>query len=403
MKPRDKALGIVSAMYAFRYNGRIFIHLSFGRVVDRLARRYKQVYLCVPLKDGSPPISRDYSLQEKNIEVVPQPFYASTKGALRLLVGIGNAYIRTCRMSQALFIRGEVPHLWVLYLRAWLQGIHPCLWVVGNPMALLRSHPRFGRLGAVLAMSHVTQNHIFARIGRWLTDGSILCNGEEIGRMYRSPRTFVTVSSTITSDEFFVRQDTCSRGPVRILFVSFVRPEKGLEYLIKAVTELQTSRKWELVIVGPRDRYPDYQARLDQLVRQLDIAERVRWEGYVPYGPELRQFLQRCDLFVLPTLSEGTPRILVEVRANSLPVVSTLVGGIPTSVTNGVDGLLVPPKNPKALALAIDRVIEDGELRRALIANGLASARRFTVDRFVKLAERVLEREIRCSHDDPNP
>jgi len=93
---------------------------------------------------------------------------------------------------------------------------------------------------------------------------------------------------------------------------------------------------------------------------------------------------------VLPTLSEGTPRVLVEARANSLPVVATNVGGIPTSVTDGVDGLLVPPKNVDALADAITRIVNDGELRRALIHNGLRSARSLTVDRFADLVVGVL-------------
>jgi glycosyltransferase involved in cell wall biosynthesis len=109
----------------------------------------------------------------------------------------------------------------------------------------------------------------------------------------------------------------------------------------------------------------------------------VFWPGYTSYGEPLFDHLRAADIFVLPSLSEGTPHVLVEARANGLPCISTSVGGVPTSVTDGYDALLVPPKNSDALARAIDRVIRDGDLRRALIRNGLVSSRAHTLERFV--------------------
>jgi glycosyltransferase involved in cell wall biosynthesis len=96
------------------------------------------------------------------------------------------------------------------------------------------------------------------------------------------------------------------------------------------------------------------------------------------------EYLRTCDIFVLPTLSEGTPRVLVEARANSIPVISTNVGGIPTSITDGFDGLLVNPKDSEAIAEAINLIAENDTLRKKLIANGLKSVRNMTVDKFAK-------------------
>jgi glycosyltransferase involved in cell wall biosynthesis len=66
-----------------------------------------------------------------------------------------------------------------------------------------------------------------------------------------------------------------------------------------------------------------------------------------------------------------------------LPCISTTVGGVPSTVTDGYDALLVPPKDARALTRAIKRVAGDGELRRVLIRNGLAAASTQTLDRFV--------------------
>ena len=86
------------------------------------------------------------------------------------------------------------------------------------------------------------------------------------------------------------------------------------------------------------------------------------------------------------SLSEGTPRVLVEARARSLPVVATNVGGIPSSVTDGEDGLLVPPRDPAAIARGISRIVGDEDLRTQLIRNGLERVKACTVGRFVDLA-----------------
>jgi len=150
---------------------------------------------------------------------------------------------------------------------------------------------------------------------------------------------------------------------------------------------------WELEIVGPR-QFRDYGEKLDGIAAARGIRDRIRWEGYVPNGKPLFDRMRDADVFVLPTLSEGTPHVLVEARANGLPCISTTVGGVPTTVTDGYDALLVPPKDARALARAIERVVGDGELRRALIRNGLTAARKQTLDRFIATVVRELDANV---------
>jgi glycosyltransferase involved in cell wall biosynthesis len=202
----------------------------------------------------------------------------------------------------------------------------------------------------------------------------------------------VAVSSSIKASDFFEREDTCRGKKVRILFVGFVRPEKGIEYLIKAVCKLGTEKEWELVIVGSRDGYSAYTEKLDKLVDDCNIRKRVRWVGYVQ---DVSKYFREADIFVLPSLSEGTPHVLVEARANSLPVIATNVGGIPSSVADGENGLLVAPKDPAALGRAIERVITNNELRRSLIISGQEFARKTTTDKFIDLVEEFLDKSAK--------
>lgn len=378
-------------MSTYRRQDEIYIQTAFGRVIDALARDYDRVLLSTPTFVNERKIYHDYILRAENIELVPQPAYETSLEALLEPAAIARAYSHILRRAKHIFIRGMPPYSGLLYLLARRYGCKPVHWIVGNPVTLLKAHRRSSLLKDVLSVGYAYQDRFFNKLGRWLTNGAFVCNGEELASIYSSPRTLTVVSSTITNDEFFYRDDTCTGTVIRILFIGFVRPEKGVEYLIDALPKLQCNRPWALTVVGPWDQFQDYKANLDVRIEGQSIGDRVNWEGYKSYGPEMWGYLRTHDIFVLPSLSEGTPRVLVEARANSLPIIATSVGGIPTSVTDGVDGILVPPKDSEAIAAAIDKMVVDGDLRRELIRSGLQSVRKWTIDCFVDTVRNELK------------
>ena len=88
------------------------------------------------------------------------------------------------------------------------------------------------------------------------------------------------------------------------------------------------------------------------------------------------RLLVAADLLVLPSRQEGLPVVLMEATSVGLAIVATAVGGVPQVLTDGVDGLVVPPDSPPALADAIARVATDADLRARL---GLAARSRSTM------------------------
>jgi glycosyltransferase involved in cell wall biosynthesis len=93
------------------------------------------------------------------------------------------------------------------------------------------------------------------------------------------------------------------------------------------------------------------------------------------------EIARQHHLFVLPTLpGEGVPRVLLEAMAAGLPIVATDVAGVPTLISPDVNGLLVPPADPSAIAAALDRLIRDAGLRRQLVANAYRVAHAHTAD-----------------------
>jgi glycosyltransferase involved in cell wall biosynthesis len=382
-------LGYVTPVRAFSSGGEIYMQSASGRVAEALAQHYEKIYVCARVVHHAPPAPFDAPLNAPNLELIEQPYWGSTAGSLVHVFGVARAYLRTCRRADALFIRGLCPYIALLYFFAAIFRKPVCHWIVGDPVALLRTGIRKGRAADFFALLYALQDRLSTRVGRWFAGGALICNGHELACTYKSPRTIEIVSSTVRESDFFPRIDTCRGAVMQILFVGFVRPEKGIEYLLEAVSLLKTDVKWELEIVGPRE-FPSYSKKLNDIAAARGIRKHIYWSGYVPNGMPLYEIMRAADLFVLPTLSEGTPHVLVEARANGLPCISTSVGGVPSTVTDGHDALLVPPKNTLALARAIERVVENSELRRALIRNGLTEARKQTLDRFIETVMKEL-------------
>jgi glycosyltransferase involved in cell wall biosynthesis len=112
-------------------------------------------------------------------------------------------------------------------------------------------------------------------------------------------------------------------------------------------------------------------AALEQQIEQAGLAGRVRLEGGQPRADVLRM-LEQADVVALPSIQtksgkmEGIPVALMEPLACEVPVVSTRISGIPELVEDGVTGLLVPPRDPSALADALERLERDPELGRRM-------------------------------------
>jgi glycosyltransferase involved in cell wall biosynthesis len=152
--------------------------------------------------------------------------------------------------------------------------------------------------------------------------------------------------------------------------------KKGYADLFRALASLAVDRRWRFVHVGGGP----LSARLKAQAERLGLAERIVWHG-ARGRDEVFALLRRGDIFVLPSRltasgdRDGLPNVLMEAQAFALPVVSTDISGIPELIEDGENGLLVPQKNPTALADALRRLLDDAGLRRRLGETGARTVR----------------------------
>lgn len=391
-------LGVISSIGAHRDESHWYTHVSFGRVLNLLAPRFRKLVFVTKVFDEHV-ASMDCKLDAQWIEVHPGPAFARSIDALHRPRPLLRSYRNLVKSSDVLFVRGMNPFSWYIHWCCARYRKPIAHWLVGNPVELLKMHSRFGGMKDKLAIWYTQADEFLLKRMARKSKATFVVNGAELGKKWQGFAPETVISSTISVEECRERKDTCQNQNIRLLFVGFVRPEKGLEFLIKAMPLIKSSPPVELSIVGDRDGYPAETQRIDGLIGELALDKHVRWEGYARFGPELFAHLDRADILVLPSLSEGTPRVLVEARARCVPVVATNVGGIPTSVRNGEDGVLVPPKDPKALADAIAKIIEDGDLRMSLIRNGFAAARVQCVEDFTAKLYQSIKRAFNSSHN----
>jgi glycosyltransferase involved in cell wall biosynthesis len=99
--------------------------------------------------------------------------------------------------------------------------------------------------------------------------------------------------------------------------------------------------------------------------RKLGLEDKCQLVGVYKTLKQRAEFMSSFDVFVLPSLTEGTPNVIIEAMAHSKPIIAYAVGGVPDLVTEDV-GILVPPDNTEALAAAIARMAADVDLRRRM-------------------------------------
>jgi glycosyltransferase involved in cell wall biosynthesis len=189
--------------------------------------------------------------------------------------------------------------------------------------------------------------------------------GDELGRAYRrgGGPVLATGFSLITDADLVPVEQAVARdwdGEVRLLSVGRLDPEKNPLLLADIVELLPERFSLDVIGVGPLE--PQLRAR---------AGARIRLHGYVAH-PELGRRYRDAHAFLHVSLTEGLPQVLFEAAAAGIPVVATDVGGVADAVGHGERALLVPARDARAAAEAVERLADDATLRRTLVERGLA-------------------------------
>lgn len=247
-------------------------------------------------------------------------------------------------------------------LAAWLAGVPA---IVHTP----HGHVFYGHFGPARSRLFLGIEQVLARITGWLIGLTEAERQDHLVRGVGRAERFAVIPSGIDLDRFRQARVNGKRIPgwfgcpadaVIVGSIGWLTDIKGHRFLVDAVAQLKAEYPaLHVVIVGSGDQR-------EALMRQADRAGVRESVHLIGHREDIEACLAGFDCFALPSLNEGMGRALIEAMAAGLPVMASRVGGIPSVIQDGENGLLVPPGDSRALADALRRLMDDPPWRHDL-------------------------------------
>lgn len=363
----------------------------YARYLEEFSRHFEELTIFAPVATSETDY-RGCLIHAPNVRIVDLPDFRTHIQATWHLPKLYGIFRREIGRVDAINCRNTAPYGYLLYFLGRRRRTPFMYHFTSDPWEVLRVGERYrGLYGRFARMAYRFDFAIQKRVMRrtWsVINGQAVC--ERLSKI--TDRMESIVSSTFSQEQIVERTDYQLHQPPRLLYVGYLKHMKGLGHLLDAVKILCGRGKFvelRLVGAGPEERW------LRDRASTLQIADRVNFRGYIPMGGSLYAEYDEADLFVFPSLSEGSPRVVLEALARGLPVISTGVGSVPDLIRTGETGLLVPCVDATAIADAISRYISDEALRARCGRAGQAVAREHTLEKFIGTLARRLQQLYR--------
>ena len=176
------------------------------------------------------------------------------------------------------------------------------------------------------------------------------------------------------NDAKILKTETEANPDFQLLFVGRVELKKGIIELIEAFSTIDQKYNAQLTIVGGGDLFDEYHSRIK---KDKYLKDHIKLVGFIDDEHELALFYQRADLFVFPSHTEGFPRVLFDCMINKVPILTTMVGGIPGLLTNKVNCLKLELKDSNDIKEKVIYAINNNVTMKNIADNAYDTLRNY--------------------------
>jgi len=376
----EKTLTVVAPIVITGNRGCPVTNDRYGRLIDSFASEYARVIVPAAMADKSNktffPGGKSlysYEIAHPNVEVRPMGISTAIMHPIKKwMVWLRRIrpIARSLQQSDLAYIvmPGFTPSLAVLICKL----LHrPYILYFGSDWETLAPFmARWGEKGLLLSL----YRYLSQLAEKYAVEGSLftLVTGGMLRERLEhfSDHVVETVPMIpLKRSDFFEREDTCKALPIQLLHIGALTPSKGARDLVEALSIIRMQEiDAKCTLIGGGE--PAYIDDLLKFAKELGVDEHVHFSGYITEYDDILRAYREADIFVLPTYSEGFPRVIYEAMSQSLPVVTTDIPSISAVLEDGEQALLVSPGQVTELASVITEIVGDSALRKRLIIRG---------------------------------
>ena len=348
--------------------------------LNEIVNYYNEICLLAPIKINENVEKERLVLINsfKNVTIMALPYSDSYISAVKHFFTYLKTYKKLKKFDVG-YVRYPIPFGWLqkIFMRNSERIVH----FVGDPIHTIKENPNLSSLKKLFLISFFIPEHL---IYMWACRGAnVFTNGFHITKRLKKYGVKATplISSTLNAADFyFDKYKKVDKNNPKVVYVGYLRKAKGVDTVIDSFSTLQQKfQKAELTVVGSGES----EQELQELIKSKGINN-VNFVGHIDDRTTLNGILRSHDIFCFASLSEGSPRVILEAMANGINVVSTPVGSLPYVFKDNEDIVFADFNDEKMFGEKMVELIENDEKTFLIRKNAFAKTSKYTIENFLK-------------------
>jgi glycosyltransferase involved in cell wall biosynthesis len=366
-----------------------------GVFIDTLASMVDELYVIYHQANEVEALECDYILQEKNIKFIDLGKKTPAWHRAIFYNKILKKPLEEIKQCDVLIVRSPSPL--APYFSKYFKKVNGLFLMIVGDYIDGAEHLKSSTFRDKMIYQYLRYNDILFK--NEIKRTNLIVNSVELLNKYHSISNSIDLikTTTLSDNDFYQREDTCQFETIELLYTGRIDVAKGLIELLEA-TNILIKENYKLIlnIVGwePDSKNRLVENKMKSIAKKYGIEDQLIFHGRKAIGHELNIMYQHADIYIIPSYHEGFPRTIWEAMANSLPVIATKVGGIPSYLTHNENVYLIEPKDVNEIVNSIKVLINDNKLRRKIIRNAFVLAKENTLEVQTKLMLSIIKKRV---------
>ncbi|MGY6625082.1 glycosyltransferase [Acinetobacter johnsonii] len=371
---------LIQAWGIYTCNGKNYIEYTHYVYLKNILNIYKNIYLLSPAKKVDiEDLNNLYELSD-DIIVYQLPEFSSYTSAYKNFFKYIAVYDRIKNNNfDLVYSRFPSPFGWLqkFYFKG-KRVVH----FVGDPIDTLIKNPKVSILKKIFKTIAFLPEYLFFIWSCFGDNVKAYSNGHHISDKLKKYKLNVKpmISSTLTENDFYEKSNSMGYSDVcKLIYVGYLRKAKGVDVVVEAFDDLinKFPGKFSLTIIGSGEE----EDNLKKINTEKKLG--INFLGHIDDRNLLNKLLREHDVFCFASVSEGSPRVILEAIANGLNVVTTPVGSLPYIFIDNEDLLYFDFNSKTELSRKIEMLSESSSLQVKLRKNSYEKVKKFKINSFI--------------------